>query len=139
MQWKKWRKILQMKNILAKIKQAYVKLDREVMTLWFVLNHPNTSWYVKLLALFVVAYALSPIDLIPDFIPVLGLLDDLIIILGSIWLLFKLVPNSVLEECRLLADSYLLHKRKKPISYFGLIIVLTIWILITYSLVKLLS
>ncbi|MGE3320494.1 MAG: YkvA family protein [Candidatus Berkiella sp.] len=128
-----------MRNILAKIKLAYVKLDREVMTLWFVLKHPDTPWYVKLLAMFVVAYALSPIDLIPDFIPVIGLLDDLIIILGSICLLFKLVPNTVLEECRVLADSYLLQKKKKPISYFGLIIVLTIWGLIIYLVVKLLS
>ncbi|MBN9289518.1 MAG: hypothetical protein BGO43_09125 [Gammaproteobacteria bacterium 39-13] len=128
-----------MKNILAKIKRVYVKLDREVMTLYFALKHPDTPWYVKLLALFVVAYALSPIDLIPDFIPVIGLLDDLLIILGSIWLLFKLVPNTVLEECRALADSYLLQKKKKPISYFGLIIVLTIWILIIYLIVKLLS
>ncbi|MCS5712901.1 DUF1232 domain-containing protein [Candidatus Berkiella aquae] len=126
-----------MRNILAKIKLAYVKLDREVMTLWFSLKHPDTPWYVKLLAMFVVAYALSPIDLIPDFIPVIGLLDDLIIILGSIWLLFRLVPNKVLEECRALADSYL-QKKKKPISYFGLI-VSTVWILIIYLIVKLLS
>lgn len=130
-------KVLQMRNILAKIKLAYVKLDREVMTLWFSLKHPDTPWYVKLLAMFVVAYALSPIDLIPDFIPVIGLLDDLIIILGSIWLLFRLVPNKVLEECRALADSYL-QKKKKPISYFGLI-VSTVWILIIYLIVKLLS
>lgn len=107
------------------------------MTLWFSLKHPDTPWYVKLLAMFVVAYALSPIDLIPDFIPVIGLLDDLIIILGSIWLLFRLVPNKVLEECRALADSYL-QKKKKPISYFGLI-VSTVWILIIYLIVKLLS
>lgn len=62
------------------------------MALWFCCKNPETPWWVTLLCMAVVAYALSPIDLIPDFIPVLGLLDDLILLPVAIWLIIRLIP-----------------------------------------------
>ncbi len=67
-------------------------MTRESLALYYVARDPRTPWYAKLLAGAIVAYALSPIDLIPDFIPVLGLLDDLLLLPAAIWLAVRLVP-----------------------------------------------
>ena len=75
-------------------------LKRETFTLYLACRHPRVPWYAKLLALIVVAYALSPIDLIPDFIPVLGYLDDLVLIPLGLMLVIRLIPADVLAECR---------------------------------------
>jgi uncharacterized membrane protein YkvA (DUF1232 family) len=75
-------------------------LKRETVTLTLACRHPRVPWYAKTLALIVVGYALSPIDLIPDFIPVLGVLDDLILIPLGIMLVIRLIPAEVLAECR---------------------------------------
>ena len=79
-------------------------LKRDGVTLWFACKHPETPWYAKALGVFVVAYALSPIDLIPDFIPVLGYVDDVLLLPGLIWLSIRLTPASFLAECRLKSD-----------------------------------
>ena len=71
------------------------------MTLWFARSHPATPWYAKALGAFVVAYALSPIDLIPDFIPLLGYIDDVILLPVLIWLTVRLLPQEVLTASRL--------------------------------------
>ena len=76
------------------------RIKRDAITLWFARAHPATPWYAKALGAFVVAYALSPIDLIPDFIPVLGYLDDVIVLPALIWLTVRLLPPDVLAECR---------------------------------------
>ena len=82
------------------------RIKRDGVTLWFAGKHPKTPWYAKALGLFVVAYALSPIDLIPDFIPVLGYVDDVLLLLpGLIWLTLQLLPPDVLTECRGHADA----------------------------------
>ena len=75
-------------------------LKLELRALYFVVRDPRTPWYAKALAGAVLAYALSPIDLIPDFIPVLGYLDDVILVPLGIWLALKLVPGEVLAEAR---------------------------------------
>jgi uncharacterized membrane protein YkvA (DUF1232 family) len=74
--------------------------ETELRALAYALKDPATPWYAKLLALAVLGYASSPIDLIPDFIPVVGYLDDLIIIPAGIWLFVRLVPPEVMERCR---------------------------------------
>jgi uncharacterized membrane protein YkvA (DUF1232 family) len=81
------------------------KLKKEVVALYLASKHPKTPWYAKVLAVLIIGYALSPIDLIPDFIPVLGYLDDLIIIPAGIALLIKIIPGDVLEECRSKAQA----------------------------------
>jgi uncharacterized membrane protein YkvA (DUF1232 family) len=90
------------------------------------------------LAALLTAYALSPIDLIPDFIPVLGYLDDLIIVPMGIWLLLKIIPAQVLDECRSQADEWFSQDKQKPRSWVGLTIILSLWGLaawLTYSTV----
>lgn len=72
----------------------------ETLTLYYAVRDPRTPWYAKLVATGVVAYALNPIDLIPDFVPVLGYLDDIILIPLGVALVIKLIPAPVLIECR---------------------------------------
>ncbi len=102
-------------------------LKQDGLVLWFALRHPGTPWWVKLLAFVVVAYALSPIDLIPDFIPVLGYLDDAILLPGLIWLALRLLPAPVHEECRAQAQAWLAQKRVKPRMWLGAAGVLAVW------------
>ena len=102
-------------------------LKRDVMTLWFALKHPDTPWYARAFAAVITAYALSPIDLIPDFIPILGYLDDLIIVPIGVWLLLKIVPEHVLTDSRAESDRWLLERKEKPHSYVGLVIILGLW------------
>ena len=104
------------------------RTKRDGVTLWFAGKHPETPWYAKALGVFVVAYALSPIDLIPDFIPVLGYVDDILLLPVLIWLTVKLLPTSVLTECRLQADQWMAEKRAKPISKAGALMVIVLWI-----------
>jgi uncharacterized membrane protein YkvA (DUF1232 family) len=80
-------------------------LRREVLALCLAMRHPATPWYAKALAAVVVAYALSPLDLIPDPIPILGLLDDLVIVPAGLFAVRGLVPPTVLKECRELAGK----------------------------------
>jgi len=75
-------------------------LRLEARVLFLAVRHPRTPWYAKALALVVLGYALSPIDLIPDFLPVLGQLDDLLLIPAGLALVRRLIPASVLAECR---------------------------------------
>ncbi len=85
---------------LAEFKQRAYRLKTEVRALSLAARHPQTPWGAKLLVAALVAYALSPIDLIPDFVPVLGYLDDLLLIPLGIVLAIKMVPPAVLAECR---------------------------------------
>ena len=83
------------------------RVKRDGVTLWFATRHPATASTLKLPGLVVVAYALRPIDLIPDFIPVFGYLDDVLLLPGLIWLGAYLLPNDVLAECRESTDAWL--------------------------------
>ncbi|MBO7303769.1 MAG: DUF1232 domain-containing protein [Clostridia bacterium] len=83
-----------------KLKDRAKKLKTDIPAVFLALKHKGTPWYAKITAAAVIIYALSPIDLIPDFIPVFGYLDDLIILPAMIWLTVKLVPNEVFSECR---------------------------------------
>ncbi len=78
-------------------------LKTDIPAIFMALRHPGTPWYAKVCALLIVIYALSPIDLIPDFIPVLGYLDDLIILPALIALTITWIPKDVMQECRLQA------------------------------------
>ena len=72
------------------------RIKRDGVTLWFAGQHPSTPWHAKTLGVLVVTYALSPIDLIPDFIPVLGYVDDVLLLPALIWLAIRLLPSTVL-------------------------------------------
>jgi len=104
------------------------RIKRDGVTLWFAGKNPRTPWYAKALGVFVVAYALSPIDLIPDFIPVLGYLDDVLLLPGLIWVAIKLLPADVLAECRTQADEWMASKAAKPTSKVGAVVVVLLWL-----------
>jgi uncharacterized membrane protein YkvA (DUF1232 family) len=101
-------------------------LKREVYALPLAARDPRTPFYAKLFAGLVAAYAFSPIDLIPDFIPVLGYLDDLILIPLGVMLAVRLIPPQVLEDSRAQADA--LMAQGKPISWLGALIIGAVWI-----------
>jgi len=111
------------------------RLKRETLVLYFAARDARTPWYAKLLAGMVVAYALSPIDLIPDFIPVLGYLDDLILVPAGIALTLRLVPAEVLAEARLRAEKTL----ERPRSIAAAAAIVALWILLAALLVYWLS
>jgi uncharacterized membrane protein YkvA (DUF1232 family) len=100
------------------------ELKRDVVALWIAARDRRTPLLAKLVAAAVAAYALSPIDLIPDFIPVLGYLDDLLIVPAGIWLAVRLIPAALMREFRKKADE----RTERPRSYGGLAAVLTVWI-----------
>jgi uncharacterized membrane protein YkvA (DUF1232 family) len=86
--------------MLSRIKTWARNLKRDSHAVYLASRDPRVPWYAKILAVAVAAYALSPIDLIPDFIPVIGYLDDLVIVPLGIWLVVSLIPGDVMAECR---------------------------------------
>lgn len=121
-------------NILTTIKSWATRIKRDGVTLWFAGRHPNTPWPAKALGVFVVAYALSPIDLIPDFIPVLGYIDDALLLPGLIWLAIRLLPLPVLAECRDQADAWMAKGQGRPRSAWGAVFIVGIWLLAAWAL-----
>lgn len=101
-----------MRPVIDRLRAWARSIKRQIMVLWFSCRHPKAPWLAKALAVCVVAYALSPIDLIPDFIPVLGYLDDLILLPLGILLVMRLMPEEVLMECRIRATEW--EKRQEP-------------------------
>jgi uncharacterized membrane protein YkvA (DUF1232 family) len=88
----------------------------------------HTPWHAKALGVLVVAYALSPIDLIPDFIPVLGYVDDVLLLPALIWLAIRLLPSTVLTECRAQADEWMRIQKARPTSRLGAVLIVLLWI-----------
>ena len=109
-------------------------LKRDGLTLWLACKHPATPWYAKALGVLVVAYALSPIDLIPDFIPVLGYLDDVLLLPGLIYLGIKLLPAHVLADCRQQADAWIATNAAKPSSRVGAMLIILVWVGVAVAL-----
>jgi uncharacterized membrane protein YkvA (DUF1232 family) len=100
------------------------KLTLDGHAVYLASRDPRVPWHVKLLAVAVAGYALSPIDLIPDFIPVVGYLDDLIILPLGIWLVVALIPDDVMAECRSQAAA----AQNRPVSRAGMIAIIGVWI-----------
>jgi uncharacterized membrane protein YkvA (DUF1232 family) len=100
-------------------------LKRDVLALYLAARDPRVPWYAKVIAACVAAYALSPIDLIPDFIPVLGYLDDIILVPLGIALAIRLIPPALLEEHRAGASARI---GQRPVSRIGALIVVLIWV-----------
>jgi uncharacterized membrane protein YkvA (DUF1232 family) len=109
----------------AQWKQWARALKRETAALALAVRRPDVPWYAKLLAGLVVAYALSPIDLIPDFIPVLGYLDDLLLLPLGILLVRRLIPPAVLEQCRAQA---LREEGERPGSWVAAAVIVLLWL-----------
>ena len=127
---------MEQKNTLAKLKNYARKLKQNLFVLYLSYKDKRVSWYAKLIAICVVAYAFSPIDLIPDFIPVLGYLDDLIIIPLGISLALKLIPPYIIDENRKRAEE--IRKYGKPKNWFVGILFILIWLILAFLVGKLL-
>jgi uncharacterized membrane protein YkvA (DUF1232 family) len=121
-------------SFAAWTKRAHL-LKRETFTLYLACRHPRVPWYAKLLALIVVAYALSPIDLIPDFIPVIGYLDDLILIPLGLMLVIRFIPADVLAECRAKSEKIVGRATRAGKIAAGAIV--AIWILAAALILRL--
>jgi uncharacterized membrane protein YkvA (DUF1232 family) len=110
--------------MLSHLKAWARNLKRDSHAIYLASRDPRVPWYAKALAMAVAAYALSPIDLIPDFIPVVGYIDDLIIVPLGIWLVVSLIPDKVMAECRAKADAV----GQRPVSRAGMIAIIAVWI-----------
>jgi uncharacterized membrane protein YkvA (DUF1232 family) len=113
---------------LESLKRRAHALKREIVAVFLAARHPRTPWYAKLLMLAIVAYALSPIDLIPDFVPIVGLLDDLLLLPIAIVLVLRMIPEGVIEECREQAEMN--ETDRNRIGRFGAIGVAVLWLML---------
>lgn len=118
------------KNMLfiMKLRRWAFLLKADLFALFNAFKHPRTPWYAKAVAIMAVGYALSPIDLIPDFIPVLGYLDDMLLLPLFITLAIKLIPADVMAECREKAKETTLKLKK--ILWVAAGIIILIWLFI---------
>lgn len=110
--------------MLARLAVWAAALRRHTLTVYFAARDPHTPWPVRLLALAVAAYALSPIDLIPDFIPVLGVLDDLLLLPLGLWLVVRLTPAAVIAA----AQERARRAAERPTSPAAAAVIVLVWI-----------
>ena len=120
--------------MLDRLKSRARALKTEAYAIYIAARDPRTPWYAKALIFFVVAHTFSPIDLIPDFIPILGYLDDLIITPGGIWLAVRLIPPEVLAEARAMAAARSIDRR---VGILGAALILLVWIAVAIGIVYL--
>ena len=113
---------------LDRFKAWTAALKREVIALWFAYRHPDTPWYAKVFAALIVAYAFSPIDLIPDFIPVIGLLDDALLIPLGVWIAIRLIPAHAYAQARGQARSWVEGSHERPRNRIMAAAIVTTWI-----------
>ena len=130
--------------MIARAKAAVHRLEAETFALYLALRDPRTPWYARAWCIFVIAHTLSPIDLIPDFIPVLGYLDDLLITPLGIWLALKLIPAQVMQAARAKAAQALdpsLEETSgiggddfRKFRRLGMLVVLSAWCLLVMAI-----
>lgn len=116
--------------MLTEWKQKAKQLKREIHAVYLAMKDPRTPWYARALAAVIVGYAFSPIDLIPDPIPVLGYLDDLVLLPLGVLLLVKLLPPEVMADCR--AKAAAAADGKKPTNWIAGGIIVGIWAILIY-------
>ena len=110
------------------LKERAQKLKTDIPAVFLALKHRETPWYAKLMAALTVAYALSPIDLVPDFIPVLGYLDDVLLLPAMIALTVKWIPKDLYRRCQAEAEG--MWENGKPKRWYYAIPILLFWILL---------
>lgn len=113
--------------MFARLKERAAALKREAFALSIAVRDRRVPWYARAVMILVLAYAFSPIDLIPDFIPVLGYLDDLVLIPLGVALAMKMVPAQVMREAR--QQALELEQRGKPFSWLGAVIIIALWLI----------
>jgi uncharacterized membrane protein YkvA (DUF1232 family) len=123
-----------MKGLKEFIKKRAEQMKTDVPAVFVAMKHQRTPFIAKALAAIAIVYALSPIDLIPDFIPVIGLLDDVIIVPALISIAIKLIPTDVFEECR--KETVDLWADGKPKKWYYALPIIVVWLLIIFIIVK---
>jgi len=113
-------------TFLARWRRVARQLKAETLALYFAIRDPRTPWYARLAGALVVAYALSPLDLIPDFVPVLGYLDDVILVPLGLWLTLKLIPPQVIADSRTRAQAA--ADEHKPVSWAAAAVIVLVWL-----------
>ncbi len=124
-----------MRRAIARNPSLLHKLRVEAHAVWLAARDPRTPWAARIVGLMVAAYALSPIDLVPDFVPVLGLVDDAIIVPAGLWLFRRLIPPELLAGHRAAAEA----AAERPRSKAGAVAIVAIWIalaLVTLSILR---
>lgn len=121
----------QQASLNVRLKMWARKLKEDIIALYFALRHPATPWYARIVAAIVVGYALSPIDLVPDFIPVLGYIDDVILLPLGIALTIKLIPEPVLAICR---EEAVKKEIAKPKIWLAAVVIMLIWVVVFYGI-----
>ena len=121
-------------RLLARLRRWARALKAEALALSFAGRDPRTPLYAKLVIVAVAAYAMSPIDLIPDFIPVLGYLDDLILLPALVALTIRCVPAEVLDECRAQAEG--MWSSGKPKRWYYALPIVLVWLLVAFLIVR---
>jgi uncharacterized membrane protein YkvA (DUF1232 family) len=119
---------------LVSLKDRAKQLKTDIPAVFLALKRKETPWYAKLLAGLTVGYALSPIDLIPDFIPVLGFLDDLILLPAMVALTIRLIPADVMAGCRAEAEG--MWSSGKPKRWYYAVPIALVWLLVVFLIVR---
>lgn len=122
--------MIAVRNVKAfeKLKQKSKHLKIEIYALYLAYRDPRVPWYAKAFIALVVGYAFSPIDLIPDFIPVLGYLDDLVLIPLGVAVALKMIPEKVMDDCRIRSKEVM--GKKKPINRVAAVVIICIWLML---------
>jgi uncharacterized membrane protein YkvA (DUF1232 family) len=123
--------------MLEGLKNKAKLLKTEVYALYLAYNDPRTPWYARIFAVCVVGYVCSPIDLIPDFIPILGYLDDLVLVPLGIFLVLKMIPKAVMDDYREKAKASMLQE--KPVNFVAATVIVGIWVGLAILAVKMVS
>ncbi len=118
-----------------KLKERAKQLKTDIPAVFLALKRRDTPFAAKILAALTIAYALSPIDLIPDFIPILGYLDDLLILPAMVWATVKLIPDDIFQQCR--QDSDEMWKDGKPKKWYFALPIVLIWLILIWIIAKL--
>ena len=116
------------------LKERAKQLKTDIPAVFLALKKRETPWTAKALAALTIGYALSPIDLIPDFIPLLGYLDDLIILPALVALTVRLIPAEVMDECRAQAEG--MWQSGKPKRWYYALPIVAVWLLVVFLIVR---
>ncbi|MBJ9720891.1 DUF1232 domain-containing protein [Acinetobacter calcoaceticus] len=113
---------------LQSLKDWAKRLEKQIIMLWFASKHPQMPLLPKILAVIAVAYVFSPIDLIPDFIPILGLIDNVLILPILIWLTLRFTPQQVIFDAEQQAEEWLEQQERRPQNYLVAVLIILIWL-----------
>ncbi len=113
---------------MEKFKNWAAKLKHNLVAMYLVYKDPRLSWWVRIFTICVVGYAFSPIDLIPDFIPIIGYLDDLILVPIGIYFALKMIPKDIFAECLEQAKS--MDREEVPRNWIAGLLVITVWVVV---------